>query len=165
MFQPGTNIQPVANRKWWPDAYLDEIMPAGRETPDGWLFRLDDGAHRCGCRPEEHEDWFPAFAVAEGEVVEFSPCNDHGTSELTICGEDYLFDPPLPAGASIWIPGDTDTVSDNPAEFVAQLREIEGSEAMINVKVAVWLDSVRLRFTALGGPPRFVVAEAAEARS
>lgn len=166
MFTPGTRIEPKARRTWYPDAYLDEIMPAGRATPDAWLFQLDDGALRCGCHPDGKEADFQAFAVAEGEVVEFSACDDLGTSVLTVAEDgSYRFDPPPPAGAILWETGDGDTQADSPEEYVQFARDggyLPEPGEPAEIRVAVWSDTTRLRFTAQDGPPRFVVAEATE---
>lgn len=79
------NITPV--RRWWPDEYVDEVMPTGTISPERWIAgrsnlgwilgpedvdeRIDDGCH----------------IVQPGDIVGFTWHEPRGRRTLTIHGD------------------------------------------------------------------------------
>lgn len=62
-------------KRYFPSAYLDEIIPEGREHPDQWIFK--NAQRGVVLYNAEHDDAIPALdvdrgiGVAAGEVVPF----------------------------------------------------------------------------------------------
>jgi len=147
-------ISPVEDRGWLPTDFLDEVVPSTRPTPNDWLFRLDDGAHRCGA-PDDDE--CPSFALVEGQIVEFSPRDDHPDSILTIrSDEDWSIAPKPPVGALLYVPWDM--LAESPDDLVRQMKDSAAFDpGTETVRVYTWGEAVSLRFTTEDGPPRFVL--------
>ena len=146
-------IQPVDRRLWWPEAHCDEVMPAGRTTPDAWLYRLTDDTH--GCEGDEGQGVAPLM-LTEGQVVPFTWCDRLGTARVSHDEEGRaVWSPKPPAAANnFWIAGDIDSLCDTADTFAEMVAEhFHGEET---ATVSEWGDTVRCRFTALDGPPRFV---------
>lgn len=151
----GATISTVEGRSWLPEPFLDEVVPESRPTPNDWLFRLDDGAYRCGARDDAS---CGSFAIVEGEIVCFCARDDHPDSVLAIRGiDDWSFDPKPPVGAVLYLPWDY--LAEGPDDLVEQMKangEFDPGSTE-TVRVYTWGDPVRLRFTAKDGPPRFVL--------
>lgn len=155
-----TPIQPVERRQWWPYRFLDESMPHGRDTPDAWLCRLDDGAPAYGI-PGDNDGYGPK-ALAEGEVIEFTACDTVGSALLTFDADGGpIWQPAIPAYVDHLWDGD-EIIADSAACFVEQVKDsiangFAEDEERILATLSRWPgDALRFQFTALDGPPRFL---------
>ncbi|AWN47202.1 hypothetical protein DK419_13470 [Methylobacterium terrae] len=149
-------IPALTRRAWWPEAYADESMPAGRETPSAWLYQLDDGARRYGERDGQD---YPTWPIAEGQTVKFLASDDLGSCLLIVEDDGTTqWEPRPPEGAYLYDRDDREFGGDGPDDFVKNLRDfgiLEPGMRMV-VRVERLQPDVECRFTTAGGPPRFV---------
>lgn len=147
-------IEAVERRAWWPEAFVDEIMPEGRSTPDAWIIWLTSGTY--AVEGDEANGLAPIL-LSEGQEVLFTWCDDLGTSRVTI-GDDGIarWNPAPPAAANhFWSGDDPDTICDTTEDFSERQREY-GDDIEICCLTAWGNTHMRCRFTALNGPPRFI---------
>lgn len=149
-------IPTLARRTWWLEAYVDEIMPAGRDTPSAWLYQLDDGARRYGERDDPEYSTWP---IAEGEVGKFLACDDLGSCLLTVEDDGTArWEPRPPEGAYLYDRDDREFGGDGPDDFVKNMRDFDLLEAgtRMVVRVERLHDLIECLFTTADGSPRFV---------
>ena len=152
----GGAVEPMAHRKWWPLNFMDEDMPAGGDTPDAFLSRLDDGGHayRAPDDPDSAE-----YSLSEGEIVEFVCRDTLGTARLVFEDGEPCWTPLVPTACNHLWDGD-EIIADSPQEFEDQIREsiaLGWSDSDALVRLSRWsVAQLRFRFTAEEGPPRFV---------
>ncbi len=79
------NITPV--RRWWPDEYADEVMPAGTTTPERWITGRTSLGWILG--PEEADERidYGCHVVQPGDIVGFTWHEPRGHRKLTIHGD------------------------------------------------------------------------------
>ena len=144
-----------AIRLWWPSEYVDESMPAGHPSPDGWLCRLDDGAHAYGIPGGVH---YRPQRLAEGQVILFDWQDEAGSATLTIGADGEFRCEPQPAcGTFLYIEYEPEICGDTPKEIVGQLIEGGEPEGKHDLRVTrISRSSIPHRFTAADGRARFV---------
>lgn len=102
-------------RTWLPSEWLDESIPAPQETPDAFIRAIDGGRFLLLPVGEDDGDDFYRIEIAEGQIIEFSACDDYGTIRVVVA-EDRSFTvlDPIPEGATqFWLPGDPDTMANS----------------------------------------------------
>jgi hypothetical protein len=155
------SIHPVARRLWWPEAFVDEVMPAGRATPSAWLTRLKDGAHAIAGDDDCELD---PIRLSEGAEIAFLQQDTLGRSRLTFEDDGKVtWSPTPPTECNFLWDGEVEgTTADDPDEFVEFLREAgigEPGEWLIVYLMHIGARNLRCRFTALDGAPRFVALD------
>nr|WP_295465293.1 hypothetical protein [Mesorhizobium sp.] len=70
------------SREWWPDALVDEVMPAGRATPQAWLAPGRDGVTRA--KDEDDTEGGVIITLSPGEVLAFVYSEKRGSAEITV---------------------------------------------------------------------------------
>lgn len=146
-------------REWWPEDFVDEAMPEGRDSPDAWLAgavqRPDGWLIRSG-----EEDEGVGVRVALGEVLDFVWCERHGEVEVTFKeGGGWTAHGPVPDGYN-WcrIAGDQDTLQGSLDELAAEAAagDYLGRQA---VQFATWSESVPHRLVGSVGRLLFIPLE------
>lgn len=158
------SIQTYDRRLWWPEAFVDEVMPAGRATPDAWLTRLSDGAHAIAGDDGCYCDLDP-IRLTEGAEIAFVQQDTLGRSRLTFGDEGKAtWSPAPPAECNFLWDGEVEgVIGDSPDEFVQFVREAgigEPGEWLIVHLLHIGARNLRCRFTALDGPARLVPLDA-----
>lgn len=156
------SIQTYDRRLWWPEAFVDEVMPPGRATPDAWLTRLSDGAHAIAGDEERELD---PIRLTEGMEVAFLQQDTLGRARLTFEDDGKVtWSPAPPPECNFLWDGEVEgVIADSPDEFVQFVREAgigEPGEWLIVHLLHIGARNLRCRFTALDGPARFVPLDA-----
>lgn len=142
------------NRQWRPESFVDEVCPEGRPTPKAWIEQLPDGTFACR-DDDDPETW--TIALTEGEVVEFVYCDSLPNFTVTFdaVGKTNYTEPPESANW-FWDRNEHECCGDTISELITRAREMEAADTL-EVGCCHWSGGEHLfRFTALGGPPRFV---------
>jgi hypothetical protein len=151
-------VQPIERRLWWPEAFVDEMMPEGRATPSAWLVQIDGGTHAIAGDEDYELDPIP---LTEGAEIAFLQQDTLGRARLTFDDDrKAVWSPTPPAECNFLWDGEVEgTTADSPDEFVGFLREAgigEPGEWLIVHLLHIGNRYLRCRFTAEDGPPRFV---------
>jgi hypothetical protein len=141
----------LTQRKWLPDAWMDEVIPLVADDPNGFLKRLDDGSWRIEPLEgqEEGNEWMTK-PLAFGDVAGFVYCEHYGDFVLKISVDEYgerqlSSVPPLPEGTShIWCCSD---IFDSLADFADAGEAEDGAE----FTAGFWSDTINFVLTDMGG--------------
>ena len=146
-----------AIRLWWPSDYVDETMPPGHASPDGWLCRLSDGAHAYGIAGSANA-WTAPRRLAEGQVVLFDWQEEAGSATLTIDADGRFLCVPFPGfDTFLYVEDEPEICGDTPKEIVEQLIEGGEPEGEHDLRITrISRSSIAHRFTAADGRARFV---------
>lgn len=147
-------------RTWLPSEWLDEAIPTPQETPDAFIRALDDGRFRLQPPGTDYDDDdFFRTDIVEGQIVEFSACDDYGEIRVEIAEDrSYTLLDHFPDGATqFWIPGDAYTMTHSIEEMVNNtLEPLEPGEHTLGAYS--WEHSASFRFEVPhDGVPRLVL--------
>lgn len=149
-------------RTWIPEAYLDEVTPPGRASPDAWIERGDDG--KLWIAPAwSSERTSPRLPLEEGQVVGFYWCDEFGAVRVQF-KDDGTFKPlgPVePKATHFWGVGDPGSLADSLAAMAKteaeHLKSTEDEYCLFDVQMATWADkAVQHRLVVERGAARFV---------
>ena len=73
--------------RWWPDNYVDEVCPPGRESAEAWLSKRADGSWQLG-GPTKYDPDLAAYELVDGQVVKFSTCEPLGSGTVHVFDHD-----------------------------------------------------------------------------
>lgn len=108
------------SRVWIPSAYVDEITPPGRSTPDDWIAtRLGDVCAIASCESDRPADW----AVSVGQVIGFHCRDDFEDVEIQIerDGTSRVLNGSIDSRAThFYLACDPDSLASSMEEFVKQ---------------------------------------------
>lgn len=133
---------------WFPDHYVDEMMPSDRDSPDAWLTRIDDGAPALdrACEFDAPE------LLKDGEIVMFTRRNDYGGADLTLreTGE-WSVSAPMPAEAEqccVTHGWQLDTLATSLPELVDNLKMADAEPDEYPVIYYTFVHSIAFRYDA-----------------
>ncbi len=130
--------------KWFPQDYVDEVSPPGRDSPEAWLIDTPDGAAIDKADPEG-----AVMTITDGETIDFVTCEDLGTANLHLAPDGHSLDRPEPAGAEqCCITGDFDALGDSLDGLVKWMRENDYDPGVYEIAFYTWSNSIPLRFDA-----------------
>lgn len=146
-------------RTWLPSEWLDEAIPAPQETPDAFIRALDGGKFLLLPVGEDDGDDFYRTVIIEGQIIEFSACDDYGSIRVVVAEDrSYTLLDPIPEGATqLWLPGDPDTMAYSIEEIVNNdFEPLEPAEHTLGAYS--WKHSASFRFEIPhDGVPRLVL--------
>lgn len=142
-----------------PSEWLDEVIPTPQETPDAFVRVIGDGRFLLLPVGEDDGDDFYRTKIVEGQIVEFSACDDYGGVRVSVA-EDRSFTllEPIPEGATqFWMPGDPDTMAYSIEDVINnEFEPLEPGEHTLGAYS--WKHSVSFRFEVPhDGAPRLVL--------
>lgn len=160
---------------WTPSAYVDEVAPAARISPEAWLSTGGLPGRIVIDECDVDGIAYPEQEIAVGEVVEFEWRIDYPTARATIYpdGTWMALTPIPPAANCFWLRGDSETMAHSMEEFAEfqadaifdlSVVDKDPNEAAepetMDVDVCQWSDeTVRLRLTLTDGRLSFVPVE------
>ena len=132
----------TTNRKWLPNHYSDEVIPAPRISPTAWVVTREDGSWELAAN--EIADMPMPIPLVEGEIVAFQWTEDFGTAELCFESDgSFTLDcdePRAPDGGhmNVAIDGDWESVSPSVEELVENIRDGGDSEGVETISFFAW---------------------------
>ena len=154
-------------RKWVPEVYLDEVVPAPRLSPDEWIVAAPDGSFRLAAGDPYGEDAEPTQALNDGDVVAFEWTEDHAALDLTFhrsADGEWSWtlsgtEPVASEGSSMIVADDLDrdtmcdSVDELAQDHIDSVRPDDGDK--ITIAFWAWSDKPT-EFTFHADPARFV---------
>ncbi len=124
---------------WVPEAYLDEVCPPPRPTPDAWL-RLGEVVCLDACDPDNGGAAFPV--IAEGDTIVFFSRTDYPGVRVVLEQEEAWFGGLLPVvdGLSLCLRGDPGSLSDTPEEILTYARGVGYAPGLYEVDIYRWCE-------------------------
>lgn len=132
----------MADRRWLPSKYQDEVIPPPLESPDAWVITLPDGTHAIA--PIDDGIDRNAWVLSEGEVVEFDWMENLGGDEIVITDDGSwelaVGEPTTPEGAYLCVlgDGDIDTLSESVEQFARNHIDINGEGGSYSLSFYCW---------------------------
>ncbi|WP_330084344.1 hypothetical protein [Methylocystis iwaonis] len=139
--------QPIET-KWWPTAYIDEIMPPGRDNASAWIEMIDGAPHLVG---ESDNDLMKPRPLKDGDLIEFHRCETYDEMILRLGANDHAFErePPREAEQCCILNGwQADTLSCSTQELIKQLRDGGGEPGDYLAAFYTFVDAGKFRFCA-----------------
>lgn len=142
----------MTTRTWWPADWADEIMPPGRDAPDGFIIDAD-GHYWLGYAfdapdASHQEKRYFSEGLDAGDIVEFVCCDDCGEVAVTLMPDGtYTVAGTVPERVTHFsIGGDPDTLADSIPAFVKNWIEVDGrapeQPETVTVVMAWWSDHI-----------------------
>ena len=143
----------MTDRKWWPEHVLDEVLPAGRDSPTAWLSMKGQAIEM---RDDDMPEW--TGHVTAGEIVDFHYCDDCGRAVVQFRRDGtYRARSPIPGGWSHLRPAgpcDPDVLAYSLAELAGQLADrLDADSEEIAVTFYYWSDAQPHRIDIVDGKP------------
>jgi len=116
--------QDAEPKRWLPAEHQDEVIPAPRDRPEDWLFRMDDGAWALA-GPDDDNPTDRCIPVAAGDIVTFQWTEDFGAIRVTVRpdGSFVAHQQPHPDATMFCLLGNTDFISTSLEEFAQSYAE------------------------------------------
>ncbi|MBU3887722.1 MULTISPECIES: hypothetical protein [Methylosinus] len=138
----------VVDSKWYPECYLDEVMPPGRADPSAWIVDIGGAAHLAGLE-QDGDQW--ARPLRDGDTVRFFRCDTHDEIELRLAADGHALASEPPAEFEQCCVGggwQGDTLAESVDEMVAGLREADAPPGDYDVFFYTYFDTGPWRFVA-----------------
>ncbi|MBA5778162.1 hypothetical protein H2509_13615 [Stappia sp. F7233] len=120
-----------------PVDHIDEVSPV-YPKPDDWILTRDGRPYLKGASWGAYGDCFDedVLPLAEGDTVEFCFATSDGRTFITIhetarqdggtaTAADFEFERSGATGSLYWIPGDPDTINEDPVEFMREQQDYD----------------------------------------
>lgn len=158
----------MKQRTWIPEAYLDEITPPGRPSPDAWLTRLPDGQICIAKAWDFAEEGNEPIKLEIGQTVGFYWCDELGEVKVQFKddGTFAALGPVDAAATHFWAAGDPGSLAASLEEMskfeAAQIKQtkVDGQESeysICDVQTATWAEkAVYYRLVVERGAARFL---------
>ncbi|WP_424363567.1 hypothetical protein [Methylocystis parvus] len=138
-------MQPIG-QKWWPEHFLDEVMPPGRDHPTAWIETI--GGRACIAAPDDDRE---PRELKDGDLVRFQRCDDYGVIDLHLRPDGYSLsqDPPKEAEQCCVLDGwNVETVAIDVAEMVESLRDAGADPETYRAAFYTFVDTGDWRYCA-----------------
>jgi len=154
----------MGERRWWPLAWIDEVSPPARPTPDAWLIDAC-GHYYLGYAFDaedatDHEKRHFSRSIDGDEPVEFFFQDDLGDFELTVFADGRHEGTP-PDGANWFWQSEYDACGDTVAEIARQILDADKMATGASVTVSIYAlrqgsqhYRLRLDYSASASKPR-----------
>lgn len=166
----------AAARKWWPVDYADEVMPPGRDTPDGFII-MDNGRPMLGYALDEmsvtdRERDYLNKSIQVGEIVNFVCCDDLGEVVVEINADgSFIAQGPVPEQATSFMEiGNPNSLAESLPSYAQNVAELlrgdppDSWPVVDRVRMACWSDEIPHKLTHAASGLHFEQVSAAEAR-
>lgn len=149
----GTKIEHVGvmSDEWYPTDYVDEVVPAARESAQAWVEQHGEGWRIAPLEPS-CEDSFVLTPV-DGALINFCRCERLGEATLTTNADGTWHVDRLPSAGTNTITLDHDVaIGETLEDVVKQLYEHEGLKPgeTYELSYSTW-DKLAYRFDAATG--------------
>lgn len=155
------NVTPA--RKWWPDEYMDEVLPAGTFSPDDWIIGSAPGGWVIGPRDRDDALSYGLHTLQEGETFGFSWMEPRGTCTITIKADGTWSGTEPSDYTWCWEDGDSENCGESVDELVRITLDADplkpGDEVDIDLRFCKWGDAV-FRLVVEDRQAKFVPVEA-----
>jgi len=160
--------------EWYPLNWVGESCPPSKSSPDDFIiaecggFILGYAEGEKGVDPEDRALWNER--LDPGSVVEFVSCERFADVEATLRRDGgYELHGPLPAGVSLMVDHDTDTLHESFEALIEALEQPDNdpfhmrnfifddaeTEKRVELQLARWSDSQPHLFEIVDGKPSF----------
>lgn len=142
-----TDPPAAIKKRWVPERYVDEVTPPARATPTDWVMRRGSSFVLAPAFDEAEPRW-----LRDGEVVEFSWTEAHGTAQLTIADDGTWTctrDMPETEGGTMLVifDGDWETMDESIASLVENNSLNGGEPGEHDIRFYAWSDkTTKFRF-------------------
>jgi len=154
-------------RQWWPDEYLDEVMPDGTFEPGDWILGGEGDVWLIGPADREDRKNWPSFIQRAGDEIAFSWKEARGENTMLVYpNRTFELELPEPADwSAVYDIDDFENSGDSLQAFAddnAALADLREGDEPLRIEIAFvrWGEAI-FRIEVEGRTARLVPVESA----